>query len=123
MFRLRFTDGGELVLTEAGKKKRAGVWLVDPDAARRRSRDTSAPTRSASTRGARARSYGAIGDSFIRSSATSARSRASDARTANEILLRARLSPFKTSTELSDDEIERLAAAMHEDLERALDLR
>jgi len=30
MFRLRFTDGGELVLTEAGKKKRAGVWLVSP---------------------------------------------------------------------------------------------
>ena len=28
MFRMRFTDGGELVLTEAGKKKRAGVWLV-----------------------------------------------------------------------------------------------
>src|ERR1700731_3495437 len=31
-FRLRFTDGGELVLTEAGKKKRAGVWLLRPDA-------------------------------------------------------------------------------------------
>ena len=28
MFRLRFVGGGELVLTEAGKKKRAGVWLV-----------------------------------------------------------------------------------------------
>ena len=28
MFRVRFTDGGELILTEAGKKKRAGVWLV-----------------------------------------------------------------------------------------------
>src|SRR5471032_688930 len=31
-FRLRFEDGGELVLTEAGKKKRAGVWLFRPDA-------------------------------------------------------------------------------------------
>src|SRR5215813_11298749 len=30
-FRLRFTDGGELVLTEAGPKKRAGVWLLRPD--------------------------------------------------------------------------------------------
>ena len=28
MFSLRFTDGGELILTEGGKKKRAGVWLV-----------------------------------------------------------------------------------------------
>src|SRR6476646_213606 len=27
MFRLRFDDGAELVLTEAGRKKRAGVWL------------------------------------------------------------------------------------------------
>jgi formamidopyrimidine-DNA glycosylase len=27
-FRLRFTDGGELVLTEGGPKKRAGVWLL-----------------------------------------------------------------------------------------------
>ncbi len=27
---MRFADGGELVLTEAGKKKRAGVWLVTP---------------------------------------------------------------------------------------------
>ena len=32
MFRLRFEDGGELVLTEAGAKKRAGVWLLRPDA-------------------------------------------------------------------------------------------
>src|SRR5438067_5615548 len=30
-FRLRFTDGGELVLTEGGPKKRAGVWLLRPD--------------------------------------------------------------------------------------------
>src|SRR5262245_11500834 len=32
MFRLRFADGGELVLTEAGAKRRAGVWLLRPDA-------------------------------------------------------------------------------------------
>ena len=32
MFRLTFADGGELVLTEAGKKKRAGVWLLTPEA-------------------------------------------------------------------------------------------
>src|SRR5215208_8066356 len=30
-FRLRFEDGGELVLTEAGSKKRAGVWLESPE--------------------------------------------------------------------------------------------
>src|SRR6185437_5028606 len=32
-FRLGFTDGAELVLTEAGSKKRAGVWLLTPEAA------------------------------------------------------------------------------------------
>ena len=30
-FRLRFENGGELVLTEAGPKKRAGVWLESPE--------------------------------------------------------------------------------------------
>ncbi len=42
---------------------------------------------------------------------------------ANEILHRARLSPFKSSTELTDEEVTRLTLAMHEDLERALELR
>jgi formamidopyrimidine-DNA glycosylase len=42
---------------------------------------------------------------------------------ANEILLRARLSPFKLSTDLTDEETERLAAAIHDDLTRALELR
>src|SRR5881409_1182316 len=32
-FRLRFQGGAELVLTEAGKKKRAGVWLLTPEQA------------------------------------------------------------------------------------------
>src|SRR5262245_28268500 len=32
-FRLAFEGGAELILTEAGKKKRAGVWLLAPDAA------------------------------------------------------------------------------------------
>src|SRR6266508_1710313 len=32
-FRLRFQGGGQLVLTESGPKKRAGVWLLTPEAA------------------------------------------------------------------------------------------
>ncbi|MFN0153140.1 MAG: DNA-formamidopyrimidine glycosylase family protein, partial [Gaiella sp.] len=28
MFRVTFEDGGQLVLTEAGKQRRAGVWLL-----------------------------------------------------------------------------------------------
>ena len=42
---------------------------------------------------------------------------------ANEILWLAKLSPFKLSTDLSTEETERLAAAIDEDLERALVLR
>ena len=42
---------------------------------------------------------------------------------ANEILLRARLSPFKASRELTSEETERLSSAIHDDLERALELR
>jgi formamidopyrimidine-DNA glycosylase len=122
MFRLQFSDGGELILTEGGKKKRAGVWLVSreqldedlghlgPDAL---NLDASA-LREILERDRRQlhpllrdqRAIAGIGRAH-----------------ANEILLRARLSPFKASTELSDEEIERLAAAMHEDLTRALELR
>src|ERR687888_1077924 len=32
-FRLEFQGGGQLGLTEAGSKKRAGVWLLTPEAA------------------------------------------------------------------------------------------
>jgi formamidopyrimidine-DNA glycosylase len=122
MFKLRFSGGGELVLTEAGKKKRAGVWLVTPE---RLEAD-----------------LGHLGPDALELDDTAlgeilARERRQlhpllrDQRAlagigrahANEILLRARLSPFKASTELSEEEIARLATAMHEDLERALELR
>src|SRR5215831_514790 len=32
-FRLEFEGGSQLVLTEGGKKKRAGVWLLTPESA------------------------------------------------------------------------------------------
>jgi formamidopyrimidine-DNA glycosylase len=122
MFRLRFSDGGELILTEGGKKKRAGVWLVSseqldedlghlgPDALEL----DSAALREILTRERRQlhpllrdqRAIAGIGRAH-----------------ANEILLRARLSPFKASTELSDNEVERLSEAIGEDLTRALELR
>ena len=78
--RSRFTDGGELVLTEAGKKKRAGVWLVTPRAARRGAR-APRPGRARARRG-RARRDPAprAAPAPSRCSATSARSRASAAR-------------------------------------------
>jgi formamidopyrimidine-DNA glycosylase len=122
MFRLRFAGGGELVLTEAGKKKRAGVWLVSteqldadlshlgPDAL-----ELDAAALGEILRRERRQLHPLLRDQ--RAIAGIGRAHA------NEILLRARLSPFKASTELSDEEVERLAAAMHEDLTRALELR
>jgi formamidopyrimidine-DNA glycosylase len=122
MFRVRFTDGGELILTEAGKKKRAGVWLVSqaqldedlshlgPDAL-----DLDAAALGEILHRERRQLHPLLRDQ--RAIAGIGRAHA------NEILLRARLSPFKASTELSPDEADRLSAALHEDLMRALELR
>ena len=122
MFRLRFSDGGELVLTEAGKKKRAGVWLVSPaqleedlahlgpDAL-----DLDLAELSEILQRERRQLHPLLRDQ--RAIAGIGRAHA------NEILLRARLSPFKASTELSAEETERLSIAMHDDLTRALELR
>ncbi len=122
MFRVRFTDGAELVLTEAGKKKRAGVWLVTqeqleadlshlgPDAL-----GLDAASLAEILRRERRQLHPFLRDQRAIAGIGRAHS--------NEILLRARLSPFKSSTQLSDEEVERLAAAMHDDLTRALELR
>ena len=122
MFRLRFADGGELVLTEAGKKKRAGVWLVTqaqldedlshlgPDAL-----DVDGVALAEILGRERRQLHPLLRDQ--RAIAGIGRAHA------NEILLRARLSPFKASTELSAEETERLSIAMHDDLTRALELR
>jgi len=122
MFRLRFSDGGELVLTEAGKKKRAGVWLVTPE---RLEEDLghlgpdALELDAAALAEILARERRQLHPLLRDQRALAGIGRAH----ANEILLRARLSPFKASTELSAHEVERLAAALREDLERALELR
>ena len=122
MFRLRFADGGELVLTEAGKKKRAGVWLVTPE---------TLETELAHL-GPDALGIGAarLGDVLRRERRQlhpllrDQRALAGIGRAhANEILWLARLSPFKLSPDLTAAEVKRLAGAIDEDLQRALMLR
>jgi len=121
-FRLRFEGGGELILTEAGSKKRAGVWLETPE-------QTEAEL---AHLGPEALGLGAarLGEilaaenrrlhSFLRDQ----RALAGIGRAhANEILNRAGLSPFALTTQLTDEEVGRLAAAIDEDLTRALALR
>jgi formamidopyrimidine-DNA glycosylase len=122
MFRLRFSDGGVLILTEGGKKKRAGVWLVsseqlDEDLGHLGS--DALELDAAALREILTRERRQLHPLLRDQRAIAGIGRAH----ANEILLRARLSPFKASTELSDDEVARLSEAIHEDLARALELR
>ena len=122
MFRLRFSGGDELVLTEAGKKKRAGVWLVTPqqlDEDLGHLGPDALELDAAGLGEILGRERRQLHPLLRDQRALTGIGRAH----ANEILLRARMSPFKTSTELSGDEVERLAAAMHDDLARALELR
>jgi len=122
MFRLRFSDGGELVLTEAGKKKRAGVWLVTPeqlDADLSHLGPDALEVDSAMLADILVRERRQLHPLLRDQRSIAGIGRAHT----NEILLRARLSPFKASTELAPEEVEGLAAAMRTDLERALELR
>src|SRR5438132_8765282 len=121
-FRLRFQGGGELVLTEAGSKKRAGVWLLTPEraeeelahlgpealgvGAERLAEILAADSRRLHPLLREQRALAGIGRAW-----------------SNEILHRARLSPFALSTQLSPAEVERLAAAIDTELDRGLELR
>ena len=122
MFRLRFADGGELVLTEGGKKKRAGVWLLTPDTLAAElahlGPDALGLPR-ATLRGILARERRQLHPLLRDQRALTGIGRAH----ANEILWRAKLSPFALSTQLGEDETERLGAAIEDDLTRALALR
>ena len=122
MFRLRFVDGGELQLTEAGSKKRAGVWLLSPDALH-----------------AELAHLGPEADQL--STEDVARILASDSRRlhsflrdqrliagigrawANEILWAAKLSPYALSTQVDEAETEQLTEAIRSELARGLELR
>ena len=121
-FRLLFQGGGQLVLTEAGPKKRAGVWLLSPEAAEEELAHL----------GPEARGLGA--DRLGEICATESRrlhSLLRDQRLiagigrawANEILHTARLSPYALSRELAPDEVERLSDAIDSELARGLELR
>ena len=122
MFQLRFVDGGELVLTEAGKKKRAGVWIVTPE---QLDEDLAhlgpdalaidAGTLAAILARERRQLHPLLRDQ--RALAGIGRAHA------NEILWEARLSPFRLSTDLGGEEVGMLATTIRENLARALELR
>ncbi len=121
-FRLEFADGSKLVLTENARKKRAGVWLLTPEAAAAdvahlgpEALGLDAPALAGILRREARRLHPLLRDQ---------RAIAGIGRAwANEILHAAKLSPYALSTDLSDDEVARLAAAMNEELARGLELR
>lgn len=121
-FRLRLTDGGELVLTEGGPKKRAkvGVWRPDELDAELAHLGPEADTITAGELSEIAHREGRRLHPFLRDQ----RALAGIGRAwSNEILNRARLSPYALTTELSDEEVERLAATIRELLAGGLELR
>ena len=121
-FRLTFQGGGELVLTEAGAKKRAGVWLLTPEEAEAELEHL----------GPEALGLGAerLGE-ILAEQPRRLHSLLRDQRVisgigrawANEILHTAQLSPFAPAQGLSAEEVQRLAAAIDSELERGLELR
>jgi formamidopyrimidine-DNA glycosylase len=121
-FRLAFSDGSELILTEAGKKKRAGVWLLRPEQAEEELAHL----------GPEADAIGASEVAEIcRSDSRRLHSLLRDQRAiagigrawANEILHTAELSPYALSDQLDDEEVARLASAIDGEMRRGLELR
>src|SRR5438067_3926666 len=121
-FRLEFAGGSKLVLTENARKKRAGVWLLTPEAAREElahlgpeALGLDAATLAEILRRESRRLHALLRDQ---------RALVGIGRAwANEILHAARLSPYALSTDLSDAEVVRLAAAIDVELRRGLELR
>src|SRR5919109_235221 len=116
-FRLLFEGGGQLVLTEGGPKKRAGVWLLTPEAA-----EAELAHLGPEALGLGAERLGEI----LATESRRLHSLLRDQRViagigrawANEILHRAELSPYALSRELGTEEVERLAGAIDAELAR-----
>jgi formamidopyrimidine-DNA glycosylase len=121
-FQLVFEGGARLVLTEAGAKKRAGVWLLTPEAA-----DAELAHLGPEALGLgpdRLEELLADESRRLHSLLRDQRLIAGIGRAwANEILHHARLSPYALSREVTREEVERLAATIDAELERGLELR
>jgi formamidopyrimidine-DNA glycosylase len=119
---LRFQGGAELLLTEAGKKKRAGVWLLDPEAAEAELAHLGPEANELDAE--RLGEILAADSRRLHSLLRDQRAIAGIGRAwANEILHTAQLSPYALSRDLDAEEVVRLAAAIDSELRRGLELR
>jgi formamidopyrimidine-DNA glycosylase len=121
-FRLRFQGGGELVLTEGGPKKRAGVWLLTPEAAKAELEHLGPEALGLGEEQLAAilaeqprRLHSLLRDQRVIAGIGRA--------WANEILHAAQLSPFAPAQGLSPGQVSQLAGAIDSELERGLELR
>lgn len=113
MLVVEFASGGELMMSESGHKRRAGVWLLRPDAlAAELAHIGPEPLEPAFTVDALAhqlREHPHQLHAFLRDQ----RAIAGIGRAfANEILWAARLSPYQRSATLTDDDVGRLHGAI-----------
>jgi formamidopyrimidine-DNA glycosylase len=121
-FSLGFQGGADLVLTEAGKKKRAGVWLLTPEAAEAELGHLGPEANELDAE--RLGEILAADSRRLHSLLRDQRALAGIGRAwANEILHTAQLSPYALSRDLDPEEVVRLAAAIDSELSRGLELR
>ena len=121
MARWTFADGRALLLTEAGKERKAGVWVVngdplgqpplaglgvDADTVTRTQLDVALRAKNQRLHGFLRDQHGVAGLGRM---------------LANEICHTARLSPFVMTSKLSGDDVDRLESAIHERIASALD--
>jgi formamidopyrimidine-DNA glycosylase len=121
-FQLVFEGGSRLVLTEAGSKKRAGVWLLTREEAEQELAHLGPEALGLGVdrlgeivTGESRRLHSLLRDQRVISGIGRA--------WANEILHHAQLSPFALSRDLEPDDIDRLAGAIDAELARGLELR
>jgi formamidopyrimidine-DNA glycosylase len=121
-FRLVFEGGSQLVLTEAGAKKRAGVWLLTPEEAERELAHLGPEALGIGAE--RLADICADESRRLHSMLRDQRVIAGIGRAwANEILHRAHLSPYELTRDLADEQVGRLAEAIDAELLRGLELR
>jgi formamidopyrimidine-DNA glycosylase len=121
-FQLTFEGGGRLVLTEAGAKKRAGVWLLTPEEAEQELAHLGPEALGIGAE--RLAEICAAESRRLHSMLRDQRVIAGIGRAwANEVLHHAQLSPYELTRDVTPDEVERLAEAIDSELERGLELR